>query len=373
MFCLVRNAFSIHLASSKSYLYLCKSHQPLLRQNLLKKIVRSPVRCFQYADKTKQNQDAGVSTTSIVPYLKLMRLDKPIGSWLLFWPCGWSISMAAAPGCLPDLHTLALFGLGAIIMRGAGCTINDLWDKDIDSKVSRTKDRPLVNGSISTTDAIIFLAGQLGAGLLILVQLNLYTILLGSTSLLFVTLYPLMKRWTHWAQLCLGMTFNYGALMGYSAVTGCVDWSLCLPLYLSGICWTIVYDTIYAHQDRKEDVALGLKSTAILFGDKTKLYLSGFGGIMMSSLVTCGMLSAQTWPYFLSLSLVGTHLASQIYQLDIGNREDCGKTFVSNKYIGLILMSGIVLGNLMKSEKNKQNTINVESAAAEFIKQKQPS
>uniref|UniRef100_A0A8D8XXN2 4-hydroxybenzoate polyprenyltransferase n=1 Tax=Cacopsylla melanoneura TaxID=428564 RepID=A0A8D8XXN2_9HEMI len=261
MFCLVRNALRIHLASSKSYLYLCKSHQPLLRQNLLKKIVRSPVRCFQYADKTKQNQDAGVSTTSIVPYLKLMRLDKPIGSWLLFWPCGWSISMAAAPGCLPDLHTLAFFGLGAIIMRGAGCTINDLWDKDIDSKVSRTKDRPLVNGSISTTDAIIFLAGQLGAGLLILVQLNLYTILLGSTSLLFVTLYPLMKRWTHWAQLCLGMTFNYGALMGYSAVTGCVDWSLCLPLYLSGICWTIVYDTIYAHQATERIVAKRLFQT----------------------------------------------------------------------------------------------------------------
>ncbi|KAL0273408.1 UNVERIFIED_CONTAM: hypothetical protein PYX00_006076 [Menopon gallinae] len=190
------------------------------------------------------------SSANIKPYLKLMRIDRPIGSWLLFWPCGWSIAMAAESGSLPDLSMLALFGLGALIMRGAGCTINDMWDRDIDAKVMRTKDRPLVTGEISPFQALVFLGGQLTIGLIILLQLNWYSVFLGASSLALVIFYPLMKRVTYWPQLFLGCTFNWGALLGWSAIHGSCDWSICLPLYISGICWTIVYDTIYAQQDK---------------------------------------------------------------------------------------------------------------------------
>ncbi|XP_066998844.2 4-hydroxybenzoate polyprenyltransferase, mitochondrial isoform X2 [Anabrus simplex] len=223
--------------------------------------------------------------TNVQPYLKLMRIDRPIGSWLLFWPCGWSIAMCAEAGALPDVKMLALFGLGAFVMRGAGCTINDMWDKDIDNKVSRTKDRPLVSGALTQMDAIVFLAGQLGIGLLILLQLNWYSVLLGASSLGLVIIYPLMKRVTHWPQLILGMTFNWGALLGWSAVQGSCDWSVCLPLYVAGICWTIVYDTIYAHQ---------------------------------------------------------------IYTLNVHNPQDCANKFKSNQRVGLILFGGIVVGTLLK-------------------------
>lgn len=171
-----------------------------------------------------------------------------LGTWLLFWPCGWSVALSASPGCLPDLATLAIFASGAFIMRGAGCTINDMWDKEIDAKVARTRDRPLVSGGITRWDAFGFLGIQLSTGLLLLLELNLYSIMLGACSLGLVIIYPLMKRVTHWPQLILGMTFNWGALLGWSATQGSIMWSACLPLYVAGICWTIVYDTIYAHQ-----------------------------------------------------------------------------------------------------------------------------
>lgn len=156
--------------------------------------------------------------------------------------------MSAAAGGLPDLKMLTLFGLGALVMRGAGCTINDLWDKNIDAKVERTKNRPLASKEISPLDAWVFLSGQLSVGLMILLQLNWPSIVLGACSLGLVTIYPLMKRITYWPQLMLGMTFNYGALLGWCATQGSIDLSACLPLYIAGISWTIVYDTIYAHQ-----------------------------------------------------------------------------------------------------------------------------
>lgn len=156
--------------------------------------------------------------------------------------------MSAAAGELPDLKLLTLFGLGALVMRGAGCTINDLWDKDIDAKVERTKNRPLVNNEIKPLDAWVFLSGQLSVGLIILQQLNWPSIVIGACSLGLVTVYPLMKRITYWPQFMLGMTFNYGALLGWCATQGTINLSACLPLYVAGISWTIVYDTIYAHQ-----------------------------------------------------------------------------------------------------------------------------
>ncbi|XP_046486509.1 4-hydroxybenzoate polyprenyltransferase, mitochondrial isoform X3 [Neodiprion pinetum] len=293
------------------------------------------------------------SPISIQPYMRLMRIDKPIGSWLLFWPCGWSIALSAPPGMIPDPQMLALFWLGAFIMRGAGCTINDMWDRDIDRKVARTKDRPLVSGEVTQLEALVFLSGQLGVGLLVLLQLNWYSILLGASSLGLVVIYPLMKRITHWPQLILGMTFNWGALLGWSAVQGTCDWSVCLPLYVAGVCWTILYDTIYAHQDKVDDILLGIKSTALKFGDNTKVWLSCFGTSMISSLLTSGIMVDQTWPYYVAVGVVGSHLANQIYTLNIDNPTDCANKFVSNQRVGFILFTGIVLGNLLRSKKKE--------------------
>lgn len=289
------------------------------------------------------------------PYLKLMRLDKPIGSWLLFWPCGWSIAMAAPTGSFPDPYLLALFGAGAVVMRGAGCTINDMWDKDIDAKVERTKNRPLVNGDVSTKQAWVFLAGQLSVGLTILLQLNWTSVFLGASSLGLVICYPLMKRFTYWPQLVLGFTFNWGALLGYCAVKGYVDLSICLPLYIAGVCWTIIYDTIYAHQDRLEDISIGIKSTAIKFGEKTDLWLTGFAATMVSNLILSGIMSEQTWPYYLSVAAVATHLTNQIYNLKINNGKDCAEKFISNANVGLILFLGIISGILLKKSEKHQS------------------
>ncbi|XP_039294658.1 4-hydroxybenzoate polyprenyltransferase, mitochondrial [Nilaparvata lugens] len=291
------------------------------------------------------------------PYVKLMRADRPIGSWLLFWPCGWSIAMAADPGCWPDLKMLTIFGVGAFVMRGAGCTINDMWDKDIDQKVERTKSRPLASGQLTQWDALVFLAGQLSVGLTILLQLNWYSVFLGASSLGLVIVYPLMKRVTYWPQLILGMTFNWGALLGWAAVRGECDWSICLPLYCAGVCWTIVYDTIYAHQDKVDDLLLGIKSTALKFQNKTKLYLSMFGSGMIGGLITCGLTVGQTWPYYGAVGLVSAHIINQLYSLDIDNPTDCADKFISNHNVGLLLFAGIVLGNLYKEKKQKQNLL----------------
>ncbi|KAH0558123.1 4-hydroxybenzoate polyprenyltransferase, mitochondrial [Cotesia glomerata] len=301
------------------------------------------------------------SPSNVKPYLKLMRIDKPIGSWLLFWPCSWSIAMAAAPGAIPDLHLLALFGVGAFVMRGAGCTINDMWDRDFDKKVARTKDRPLVAGDITPFQALVFLGGQLSLGLGILLQLNWYSVFLGASSLGLVVIYPLMKRITYWPQLILGMTFNWGALLGWSAVQGSCDLSICLPLYVAGICWTVLYDTIYAHQDKVDDLLLGIKSTALKFGDNTKLYLSGFGASMIGSLLTSGVVSGQTWPYYVAVSVVAGHVVEQIRTLNIDDPQDCAKKFISNRTIGLIIFAGIVLGNLLKNSPESNQTSLLEN------------
>ncbi|XP_076767227.1 ubiquinone biosynthesis protein COQ2, mitochondrial [Xylocopa sonorina] len=309
----------------------------------------------------------------IQPYLRLIRLDKPIGSWLLFWPCGWSIAMAASPGALPDPYLLSLFGMGAFIMRGAGCTINDMWDQDIDGMVARTKNRPLVTGEISPLQSLAFLGCQLSLGLLILLQLNLYSIILGASSLVLVILYPVMKRVTYWPQLILGMTFNWGALLGWSAVHGSCNWSVCLPLYTAGIFWTLLYDTIYAHQDKMDDVIVGIKSTALKFGDRTKIYLSGFSAAMITGLIVSGILAAQTWPYYTAVGLVGTHLVNQIYSLNINNPADCSKKFISNHRVGMILFTGIILGNLLKDsvDKREDNTVQELDNEATFNEPKQ--
>ncbi|XP_027350136.1 4-hydroxybenzoate polyprenyltransferase, mitochondrial isoform X1 [Abrus precatorius] len=282
----------------------------------------------------------------IQPYARLARVDKPIGTWLLLWPCMWSITFAATPGNLPDFKMLALFGCGALLLRGAGCTINDLLDRDIDTMVERTKLRPVASGLLTPFQGLCFLGFQLLLGLGILLQLNNYSRVLGASSLLLVFSYPLMKRFTFWPQAYLGLTFNWGALLGWAAVKGSLDPSIVLPLYASGVFWTLVYDTIYAHQDKEDDLKVGVKSTALRFGDSTKEWITGFGIACLGGLGVSGFNAEIGWPYYASLVAATGHLGWQIWTVDLSSRADCNRKFVSNKWFGAIIFGGILAGRL---------------------------
>jgi 4-hydroxybenzoate polyprenyltransferase len=252
--------------------------------------------------------------------------------------------MAAPAGTMPDLQLAALFGVGAFVMRGAGCTINDLWDRKYDAKVERTLNRPLASGQITPFQALVFLGGQLTCGLGVLLQLNPYSIALGSASLGLVIVYPLMKRYTHFPQLVLGLTFNWGALLGWAAVHGSCDWTVLLPLYGSGVMWTLMYDTLYAHQDKKDDSKLGLKSTALYFGNsKTALY--GFAGTSTAALMASGYcLGTMGLPFYLGVLGAGCHMTWQIKTADFDSRMNLNDRFVSNNVVGGIVMGGILVG-----------------------------
>jgi len=300
-------------------------------------------------EKYKETKSSWVDTylpSKLVPYALLARLDKPIGTWLLYLPCTWSITMATYHAHLPvsqTMYMLTLFGVGAFIMRGAGCTINDMWDRKIDSKVERTANRPLASGSVTPFRALTFLGLQLSAGLAVLTQLNWYSIFLGATSLSVVTIYPFMKRVTFWPQLYLGLAFNWGALLGWPAMIGSSEWSVTLPLYTAGVYWTLIYDTIYAHQDKQFDSMVGVKSTAILFGDRTRHWLTFFSGSMLSCLALAGYMNENDWPYyFISVMGAGSHLAWQLCTVNFDDVADCGRKFRSNKWTGAIILSGIV-------------------------------
>lgn len=280
------------------------------------------------------------------PYAMLARIDKPIGTWLLAWPCMWSITIAAMPGELPDLKMLALFGCGAILLRGAGCTVNDLLDRDIDNKVERTKSRPFASGALTPSQGVCFLGAQLLLGLGILLQLNNYSRVLGASSLLLVFSYPLMKRFTFWPQAYLGLTFNWGALLGWAAIKESLDPAVIVPLYTAGICWTLVYDTIYAHQDKEDDLKVGVKSTALRFGESTKQWISAFGAASIGSLALSGYNAELAWAYFPFLTAAAAQLAWQISTVDLSDRADCNRKFVSNKWFGALVFSGILCGRL---------------------------
>lgn len=280
------------------------------------------------------------------PYALLARLDKPIGTWLLAWPCMWSITMATTPGEIPDLKMLALFGCGAVLLRGAGCTVNDLLDQDIDKKVERTKYRPVACGVLTPFQGLIFLCFQLSLGLGILLQLNNYSRVLGASSLLLVFSYPIMKRLTFWPQAYLGLTFNWGALLGWVAIKESLDPAIVLPLYSAGVFWTLVYDTIYAHQDKEDDLKVGVKSTALRFGSLTKNWIGGFGIACIASLTLSGYNAELAWPYYPFLMVSASQLGWQIISVDLSNRADCNRKFVSNKWFGAFVFSGILFGRL---------------------------
>ncbi|KAG7355245.1 UbiA prenyltransferase family-domain containing protein [Nitzschia inconspicua] len=341
---------------------------------------------------------------SMQPYAKLSRMDKPIGTWLLLWPCYWSTAMAAAtaavttdcststtatttttittveqmnlPSFFPDPYLLSLFTVGAFVMRGAGCTMNDFWDQEFDKKVRRTATRPLASGQITSNQAVQWLAVQLGLGCAVLVSLphTMYTFGWGVASLPLVVLYPLMKRYTKYPQLVLGFTFNWGCWMGWAAAFGEMDYAIIAPLYVSGIAWTMVYDTIYANQDKEDDAAIGLHSTALTFGsngdEQQKRILHGFAALAYTGWLLSGynlyVSDLASWNttnlaalgvYGVGVSSAYGHLIWQIHTADFNNPHNLAERFRSNSVVGAIVFVSIVAGNATAAATTATNLL----------------
>ena len=277
------------------------------------------------------------------PYLRLARLDRPIGSWLLLLPCWWSAGLAAvAAHQQVNLWHVVLFFVGAFAMRGAGCTWNDIVDRDLDARVEHTRSRPIPSGQVSVAGAFTFLVLQALVGLAVLLQFNGFTILTGFASLAVVVVYPFMKRVTYWPQIALGFAFSWGALMGWPAVFGRLDWPALL-LYAGSIAWVIGYDTIYAHQDREDDALIGVKSTALLFGERTKPMLAVSYTLAVLLIATAGWSVGAGVVFSLGLLAFAVHLARQIRRLDIADPANCLVVFKSNRDAGLILFGALVI------------------------------
>jgi len=280
----------------------------------------------------------------LIPYAILARFDRPIGTWLLFLPGLWAICLAAQT-VMMGLWLVLLFGVGSLVMRAAGCVVNDLWDRKMDRQVSRTAGRPLASGILRPIDALVFLAMLLAIGLLILSQLDFAARVLGVASLVPVALYPLAKRVTWWPQLVLGLVFGWGAPMGFAAARGQLAWTV-LPLYLAAILWIIGYDTIYAHQDREDDALIGVKSTARLFGAQTtKLLVVCYGAMILLLGVAMAMARLSAFG-IAALILPAVLLARQVVLLDIDDPALCLKLFRSNREAGLAVALAILLGQV---------------------------
>jgi 4-hydroxybenzoate polyprenyltransferase len=277
------------------------------------------------------------------PYLRLARLDRPIGSWLLLMPCWWSVGLAAVKaGTNVNLWHVLLFFVGAFAMRGAGCTWNDIVDRDLDARVERTRSRPIPSGQVTVASAAAFLVLQALLGLAVLLQFNRFTVYVGLASLLVIAIYPFMKRITYWPQIVLGLAFSWGALMGWPATFGRLDLPAVL-LYGGAIAWVIGYDTIYAHQDRDDDALIGIKSTALLFRERTKPMLALFYALAVALIALAGFAAGAGLVFALGLLVFAAHLAWQICRLDIDNPVNCLMVFKSNRDAGLILFAGLAL------------------------------
>jgi 4-hydroxybenzoate polyprenyltransferase len=280
------------------------------------------------------------------PYLRLARLDRPIGTWLLLFPCWWGIAMAS--GGWPSLWLLLLFGVGAVLMRGAGCTYNDIVDRHFDAKVARTADRPIPSGQVTVKQAIAFMLAQIAVSFLILLQMPPTAILLGFLSLVLVFTYPLMKRITWWPQFFLGLAFNWGALMAPASVLDAVPlWSL--VLYVGGILWTLGYDTIYAHQDKEDDVLIGVKSSALRLGARTRPALYTFYGVAVAMFALAGWMAGLGWIYAIALVLGLAQLFWQAARIDLDDPANCLAMFKSNRVFGWLMLLGIVAARVVET------------------------
>ena len=296
------------------------------------------------------------SPAMLRPYLRLSRLDRPIGTWLLVWPGWWAIALAGALTAgapdtrpwfgLPDLILLALFGIGALAMRGAGCTYNDIVDRKIDAQVERTRGRPIPSGAVSVPVATVWLIVQALIGFLVLITFNTFAIWLGVASLALIAAYPFMKRITWWPQIWLGLAFTYGALLGWAAVTGGLS-AAPLLLYVGGIFWTLGYDTIYAHQDTEDDALVGVKSSARWLGTKTRPFLYTTYAATIVLIAAAGAVAGLHWLFYVLLAVAAAHLAWQARALKIDSPEDCLAKFRSNHRTGALVFLAIIVGSVL--------------------------
>jgi len=299
-------------------------------------------RSSSIADAPPNNWVDRFAPNKLKPYLKLARFDRPIGIWLLLFPCWWSQTLAelTAGHAVPNPWYLLLFAIGAAVMRGAGCTWNDIIDRDYDGRVKRTALRPIPAGQVSAKQAFLFAVSLSLIGFWVLIQFNVFTIWLGMGSLGLVAIYPFAKRFTYWPQLVLGLTFKWGALVGWAAIQNGLALAPVL-LYAGCVCWTIGYDTIYAHQDKDDDAVLGLKSTALRFGPRTPRWLALFycGALVCwsaaVSLAGAGILT------FVALSFTMVHLIWQISTLNTEDGDNCLVRFKSNYVVGWIFFLGL--------------------------------
>ncbi|WP_342709390.1 4-hydroxybenzoate octaprenyltransferase [Bradyrhizobium sp. B124] len=284
------------------------------------------------------------------PYLRLARYDRPIGSWLLLMPCWWSAALAA--GVAHDVRSLPLvvllFFIGAFVMRGAGCTWNDITDRDLDARVERTRSRPIPAGQVTVTQAVIFMVLQALIGLAVLLQFNRFAIMTGIASLVIVAIYPFMKRITWWPQVVLGLAFSYGALMGFAVTLERID-AAAIALYAGSIAWVIAYDTIYAHQDAEDDALIGVKSTARLFGARTHRALVIFYGLAVLLIGAAFALAGARWPAWIGLAAFALHLAWQVRRLDTSDPALCLRIFKSNRDAGFILFASLVVDAMLRA------------------------
>ena len=286
-----------------------------------------------------------IAPTLTQPYLRLARYDRPIGAWLLFWPCAWALTLAMTSSEVGVGHVglLLLLGVGAILMRGAGCCWNDIIDQDIDREVHRSQARPLASGVLSRRDAVVFLLLQLAAAFLILLQFNSFTILLCLAAMPLVFFYPFAKRVTSLPQLFLGLTFAWGALAGWSAVNA----SLALPaviLYVGCVAWIIGYDTIYAHQDSDDDALLGLGSSALFWGEGSRTAVAVCYSVAFLALMLAAWLSASGWLFYLCAPFIAAHFIWQVERLDVGDSDLCLRLFRSNRELGGLVFLALLLG-----------------------------
>ena len=278
------------------------------------------------------------------PYLRLARIDRPIGSWLLMFPCWWSLALAEVSLLkpYPTPRYLLLFAVGALVMRGAGCAYNDYVDRDIDARVERTASRPLPSGQVSPAETLAFVAVLGLIGLVVLLQFNAFTIQLGMASLLIVLVYPFTKRLTYWPQVVLGLAFNWGALLGWTAAKGSLA-AAPLALYAGSVLWTVGYDTIYAHQDKEQDLMLGLKSTALRFGEATANWVGGLYAGALVLWTIAGVLAGAHLVFFCTIAFVALQMAWQVTTLDTSDASNCLRRFRSNRDVGAAIFLGLVV------------------------------
>lgn len=277
------------------------------------------------------------------PYLRLGRFDRPIGIWLLLFPCWWSQTLAevARGQPFPSVSLLLLFAIGAMVMRASGCAYNDYVDRDIDAQVARTRGRPIPSGQVSPTAALVYVVVMAFIGLAVLLHFNVTTVVIAIASLLVVATYPFAKRFTSYPQLVLGLAFNWGALVGWTAVKGEIGWPAIL-LYVGCVLWTVGYDTIYAHQDKDDDALLGLGSTALTFAESTVSYVGALYAAAVVLWMLAGLMAGTHLIYFLAVTLVFLQMAWQVATLDTKDPANCLRRFRSNRDVGAAVFLGLV-------------------------------